>query len=220
QACDKPVAHRVVDARHDDRYRLRRPLQGARGRRVANHDHVDFLPDQSAGQDIQVIHVAIGIGGSILDVLPVQPAEIVHPLLERRIGFGGTGDRSERHPPDSRCVRGRLSADDPVRNEQADAAGEQDTTTRDHWITSSARNNSDGEMLRPRFFAALTLTTSKYRFGCSTGRSLGFAPLRTFATYTAASLNVSSRSLPYEINPPACTTLPNSYIAGIWRAFT
>ena len=56
-----------------------------------DHDHLDFLPDQFAGQGVQAIHVAIGVDESILDVLPFQPAEIMHSLLEGRAQMGASG---------------------------------------------------------------------------------------------------------------------------------
>jgi len=60
QTCDKPVADGVRDAHHDDRYRLRGSLRRPRDRTAPGHDHLDFLPDQFAGQCVQAIHVAIG----------------------------------------------------------------------------------------------------------------------------------------------------------------
>ena len=86
-----------------------------------SHDHLDFLPDQFAGQGVQAIHVAIGVDESILDVLPFQPAEILHSLLEGRAQMGASGFRSERQHPDTTDRRGGLSAAEPVRDEQADA---------------------------------------------------------------------------------------------------
>ena len=58
---------------------------------ASDEDHVDFLPDQFAGQGVQAVHVAIGVDESILDVLPFQPAEIVHSLLEGRAQMGTSG---------------------------------------------------------------------------------------------------------------------------------
>ncbi len=55
---------------------------------LAGHDHLDLLLDQFAGQRLQAIHVAIGVDESILDVLPFQPAEILHSLRERREHMG------------------------------------------------------------------------------------------------------------------------------------
>ena len=49
-------------------------------------------------------------------------------------------------------------------------------------ITSSARESSDGGMVRPSAFAVLRLITSSNLVGCSTGRSAGFVPLRIRST--------------------------------------
>src|SRR5262249_39742164 len=51
-----------------------------------------------------------------------------------------------------------------------------------HSTSSSARRSSDGGIVNPRLFAVLTLTMSRTFVGCSTGRSLGLAPLRILST--------------------------------------
>ena len=55
-----------------------------------------------------------------------------------------------------------------------------------HWITRSARCSSDGETVMPSARAVLRLITKSMRVGCSTGRSVGLAPLRIRSTYRAA----------------------------------
>src|SRR5437867_12913604 len=52
----------------------------------------------------------------------------------------------------------------------------------DHSITWCARSSIDGGMVRPSVRAVLRLITSSYFVGCSTGRSLGLAPLRILST--------------------------------------
>ena len=47
-----------------------------------------------------------------------------------------------------------------------------------HSITSSARANTLGGMVRLSAFAVLRLMTSEYLEACSTGRSAGFVPLK------------------------------------------
>jgi hypothetical protein len=51
-----------------------------------------------------------------------------------------------------------------------------------HSITLSARASNIGEMSRPSALAALRLMTRSNLVGCSTGSSLGFAPLRIRST--------------------------------------
>jgi len=81
QTCDKPGAHGVREARHDDGYRFRGPLRRAGTLPVPDQDHLDLLPDQFAGQGVQTARVATGVDDSILDVLPFQPAEFLHALI-------------------------------------------------------------------------------------------------------------------------------------------
>src|SRR5205085_5740324 len=47
-----------------------------------------------------------------------------------------------------------------------------------HSMTWSARNSSDGGMVKPRAFAVLRLRTSSNVVACSTGRSAGLVRLR------------------------------------------
>src|ERR1700686_4631843 len=49
-------------------------------------------------------------------------------------------------------------------------------------ITSSARERSEGGMVRPSVFAVLRLITSSNLVGCSTGRSAGLVPFRILST--------------------------------------
>jgi len=51
-----------------------------------------------------------------------------------------------------------------------------------HSITSSARPSTIEGMVRPSAFAVTKLMTSSNLVGCSTGRSLGFAPRRILST--------------------------------------
>jgi hypothetical protein len=56
---------------------------------------------------------------------------------------------------------------------------------RGYSIASSARVSTDSGTLRPRDFAVLRLITVSNFVGCSTGKSLGLAPLRILSTYDA-----------------------------------
>ena len=51
-------------------------------------------------------------------------------------------------------------------------------------MTSSARDSTDGGIVRPSAFAALRLTVSSNLKGCSTGSWAGLAPLRILSTKT------------------------------------
>src|SRR5215510_11167894 len=52
-------------------------------------------------------------------------------------------------------------------------------------ITSSARASREGGTVIPRALAVLRLITRSNLIGCSTGRSVGFAPLRILSTTVA-----------------------------------
>ena len=65
-----------------------------------------------------------------------------------------------------------------------------------HSITSSARARSVGEIVRPRAFAVLRLTTSSNFVGCSIGRSPVLSPLKMRPAYRPTSRAASVRSLP------------------------
>jgi hypothetical protein len=65
-----------------------------------------------------------------------------------------------------------------------------------HSMTWSARPSSDCGIVSPSAFAAFRLITSSNLVGCSTGRSLGWAPSRIRWTYLAARRNRSPRSAP------------------------
>ena len=64
-------------------------------------------------------------------------------------------------------------------------AKSQDNISSPHSITSSARNRNDSDMTRPRALAVLRLMISSYLVGCSTGSSLGRAPLRILSASAA-----------------------------------
>jgi hypothetical protein len=51
-----------------------------------------------------------------------------------------------------------------------------------HSITSSARPSNVGEIGSSSIFAVFRLITSSNLMGCSTGKSLGFAPFRILST--------------------------------------
>jgi hypothetical protein len=60
-------------------------------------------------------------------------------------------------------------------------AGDAARPARTYSITSSARASSLSGIVRPSDLAVLTLITNSNLVDCSTGRSAGLAPLRTFA---------------------------------------
>src|SRR5215472_7231468 len=73
------------------------------------------------------------------------------------------------------------------------AAEEGDELASFHSITSSARNVTDGGIVRFSAFAAFMSIKSSNLAGCSTGRSAGFAPLKILSMYSAARRWVASK---------------------------
>src|SRR5262245_12683911 len=65
-----------------------------------------------------------------------------------------------------------------------------------HLITLSALASTLGGIVRPICLAASRLMMKSNFFGCSTGRSAGFVPLRILSTYTAARRDKSGRFTP------------------------
>jgi hypothetical protein len=89
-----------------------------------------------------------------------------------------------------RCLRHVRSA--PNNGLMSDVAGEKNH----HSNTSSARTSTDGGMAMPSAFAVLAFTASSNLVGCSTGRSAGFAPLRTLTTIVPACRHIAVRLTP------------------------
>src|SRR6516165_839739 len=74
-----------------------------------------------------------------------------------------------------------------------------------HSITSSARAIKDFDTSSPSAFAVVTLISRSNFVGCSTGKSLGFAPRRILSTNSAERRKRSGKFGPYDIRPPAAT---------------
>src|SRR5262249_50705627 len=60
-------------------------------------------------------------------------------------------------------------------------------------ITSSARQRTEGGIVRSRDFAVLRFTANSNFVGCSTGSSAGLTPLRTLATMIADCRHIAAR---------------------------
>jgi Transposase len=119
-----------------------------------------------------------GVGQRIHLVRPVQRdrADATLVVDTDEVGHGSSCLRHGR----IWCVRGPHA---PQRHgEQAQADRCEELAAVHYWITSSARASTAGGIVRPRALAVFRLMTSSNFVGCSTGRSLGFAPLRILST--------------------------------------
>ena len=99
----------------------------------------------------------------------VYPASCSPRRKARRRSAFWPGDWPLRNPMTGWCCACR-------------AAEQRDELAASHSITSSASAISLSETVRPSALAVLRLITSSNFVGCSTGRSLGLAPLRTRST--------------------------------------
>jgi hypothetical protein len=72
-----------------------------------------------------------------------------------------------------------------------------------YWITSSARHNSDGGIVRPSALAVLRLISRSNFVDCSTSRSAGLAPLEDAVANARAGshehLRIGSRGSPEKV---------------------
>ena len=83
-----------------------------------------------------------------------------------------------------------------------------------HSITSSASASSLSGTARPSAFAVLRLITSSNFVGCWTGKSPGFSPFSTLATYEPGPRYIATGSGPYAISTPSRATRGKPYIVG------
>ena len=130
-------------------------------------------------------HVAFGVIRSILALsrCPVCPQQ-------RPNG---------RHFENGRIVPGRDSctaAKHPHIRDGSEHSVMRQTTCVNYSMTSSARTRTSSGTSRPSALAVLMLIMNSIFVGCSTGRSPGFAPLRTLATMTADCRHISARPGP------------------------
>lgn len=100
------------------------------------------------------------------------------------------GGRSQGLPPfvaDQDYVRSAPLTSDQARAAAQYVAKDQEPTkcgaeNSCYWMTSSATVRSCGGNVTPNIFAVFSLRTNSNLVGCSTGKSLGFAPLRILST--------------------------------------
>src|SRR4029434_651020 len=103
---------------------------------------------------------------------------------ERRSKADSENDR-EPDQPHGHLGGGWLAGSLAERHDGHQRAGRDCTGARArmrYWIISSARIRSDCGIVKPSALAVLRLITNSNLVGCSTGRSLGFAPFRILST--------------------------------------
>ena len=127
------------------------------------------------------LELPLGIPVFNHDVAILDITEVTQPLTEGLVQLAISGQVGRQvayssDPPRLLPLGGKRSGEEVAR-QTADKhpAG-------DHWMTSSARDKSDGGIVSPRALAVLRLMTNSNFVGCSIGRLAGLAPLRILST--------------------------------------
>src|SRR6516164_6121582 len=141
---------------------------------------------RSDHRHLTAYQIGCEVGQSV--VLVLRPA-----ILDRHILALDVAGFTDAMPECGQIARtiGRRAAEEPdhwhrrlLRARRERPSSRQAAEKRDelaaphHSITSSARTSTDGGIINPRAFAALSLMTSSNLVGNSTGKSPGLAPLR------------------------------------------
>src|SRR5262245_22859812 len=194
QAGDEFVANRVARDREHYRNDGRRVHRGHNGRGSRRDDDIDLAPGK-LGRDLRKALLA-SLGPAVLDrdTTTVDPTKFAQSLHKLGHPFASGRTRVRAQEPDGRHLRWLLRprCERPRRR----AAEQRDKLAPPHSITSSARSRIAVGSSMPIALAVFRLTTSWNFVACSTGRSVGFAPLRIFATYSAARRYIPEKSAP------------------------
>src|SRR5262249_32164704 len=148
-------------------------------RRLTEH-HVGPQPGQLFGQPVDPIDVRARPAKLDADVAAFYPADLRQRTPERR--DHGLRNRiilrkSHQHA-DLAYFVGPLLRARRERPRGSRAAEQRNEVAPPHSITSSARASSVVGTVRPIVFAVCRLMTNSNLVGCTTGKSVGLAPLR------------------------------------------
>src|SRR5829696_6798087 len=204
-------ANCVRNARENDGDRARRLLRGQRRWRCWSDDNILLQPDQVCRETGQLPDPPACKAILDRDVLLFDVTELTQPLSES-IDLRRAAWRAVKQETDTRDFRRLLRACPPRAGQSADKPC--DDHPPPHSITSSARSRMAGGISSCIALAVLRFTSSSKCVGCSTGISLGRAPLRILSTYHAARALTRSRFGPYDMRPPASAKALCSYTAG------
>jgi hypothetical protein len=184
KAGDQTNFDRVIADAEDDGDRGGCCLRSQRRRRGASNDHGDTSPNKIDRQRRQSIDLILGPTVFDGDVFALDIAVIIQALA--KCGQNNVRKRARLAVEEPNHRHRRLLRARRERPRGRRAAKQSDENATFHSITSSARTSTDGGIINPRDFAALSLMTSSSLVGNSTGKSPGLAPLRILFTYVAA----------------------------------
>src|SRR5262249_4799785 len=178
QSLDEAVTDRIGDLRENDRHAASRLLQCPYNRTASGQDDVRRECDQPRRVLPKQFNIACAPTSVDPNVAAIRPSQLLQSTHKRR-----QADRRFRVVPGQ--VHEHADAAHPLallrarRERPSGCAAEQRYETAPlHSITSSAATSSVCGTVNPSDLAVLTLMASSNLVGCSTGRSLGCAPLR------------------------------------------
>ncbi len=178
-AGDKSSGDRIGAHREHDRNPHIRPTHRTEGGPL-RHDHLGTGAKDFADPPRQRLRVSIAVPLVDDEVAALEVAELAQPVTERRQKRGRNIGAVGGDPRDVQCssrLRMRPRSGGDRQQGQGDARG-----ASIHWITSSARSNTDFGITRSSSLAVCRLITNSNLVGCSIGKSPGRAPCRILAT--------------------------------------
>src|SRR5262245_59628203 len=154
-------------------------------------DDINLERNQFSRESGEPLRLPLGIAVFNHEVAALDVTEVTQSLEEGLNHVGGSGhvEGQEAYSSDLGRLLGLGSeraegAEEgaPVHHRCPSLSFRTSTAPTSHSITWSARCSSDGGIFRPSALAVLRLMTSSNLVGCSTGRSLGLAPLSILST--------------------------------------
>src|SRR5262249_42242026 len=185
QGIDQAGADRIAYGREHDRQSAADMLQRHYGQGAAGQDDVRREGDQFRSRFCALVGTVVAPAGVDPHIAANTPAHFLQALVERRksiVAFWIIHGAVHKHadpPHPLGLLRARRERPRGCAAEQRD-----ELAAPHHSITSSAIASSPGGKLRPNALAVLRLITNSNLVDCMTGKSAGFAPLRTRPTYT------------------------------------
>src|SRR5439155_355552 len=184
-ACDEPATDRIGHLHEHDRDGTGFSRQQRQERIAHDQDHIGRERDNLIRRRLNALGVADSVSKLNLNVLIDVPAESPQSLSERGHPdppFWVLLGESGKHTQSSHALGGLLRARRARPRGRRAAESQDELAPPDHSITLSARASNSGGISTPSALAALRLMARSNLVGCSTGSSLGFAPLSILCT--------------------------------------
>src|SRR6516164_10258043 len=166
---------------------------GKSSRRWISDDDINLAPDQVGGKRRKSRRLAVGGANDQLDASSLLISEITQTLTKphHKDRWIGISKKQNADPRDLALLGERREWPCCCR-----AAEQAHKLPPLHSITSSARTRNDSGIFRPIAFAVFRFTTNSNLTGICTGRSVGFAPRRTWSMEVATCRHASAGTFP------------------------